>query len=121
MKLNEEIKIEIDFSNLGEIYSGNPNDFILILKKIQQEYSKYLDLLVDQILTENMDDFRKTRHKISATLLLLKLDHFHEYLSFLKEYFAQGFSEKDEIILNLRKCFQEIQNNLSRKLTELEP
>ena len=67
MKLNEEIKIEIDFSNLGEIYSGNPNDFILILKKIQQEYSKYLDLLVDQILTENMDDFRKTRHKISGT------------------------------------------------------
>ena len=37
------------------------------------------------------------------------------------EHFAQGFSEKDEIILNLRKCFQEIQNNLSRKLTELEP
>ena len=69
---------------------------------------------------ENMDEFRKTRHKISATLLLLKLDHFHNYLSFLKEHFSNGFSGKEEAIENLRKCFQKIQNNLSQKLNQLE-
>lgn len=120
MKLNDEIEIEIDFSNLGEIYVGNAKEFILILKKIQQEYLKYLDLLIEQISNENMDEFRKTRHKISATLLLLKLDNFHNYLSFLKEHFSNGFSGKEEAIENLRKCFQKIQNNLSQKLNQLE-
>ena len=83
MKLNDEIEIEIDFSNLGVIYVGNAKEFIVIL-------------------------------------LLLKLDHFHNYLSFLKEHFSNGFSGKEEAIENLRKCFQKIQNNLSQKLNQLE-
>ena len=71
MNVNEDVKVEIDFSDLEEIYVGNQAEFVLILKKIQQEYEKYLTLLEDQIKSENMEEFRKVRHKISATLLLL--------------------------------------------------
>lgn len=119
MNVNEDVKVEINFSDLEEIYAGNQAEFVLILKKIQQEYEKYLLLLEDQIRSENMEEFRKIRHKISATLLLLKLENFHEYLSFLKEHFANGFIEKEEAILNLRKCFGEIQLILSNKLSQL--
>lgn len=119
MNVNEVVKVEIDFSDLEEIYAGNKNEFILILKKIQQEYEKYLVLLEEQIRAENMEEFRKIRHKISATLLLLKLNGFHEYLSFLKEHFASGFSYKEEAISNVKKCFSQIQISLANKLSQL--
>ena len=119
MNVNEDVKVEIDFSDLEEIYVGNQAEFVLILKKIQQEYEKYLTILEDQIKSENMEEFRKIRHKISATLLLLKLNNFHEYLSFLKEHFSHGFRDKEEAITNLKKCFSKVQIILANKLTQL--
>jgi hypothetical protein len=119
MNITENVKIEIDFSNLEEIYVDNDKEFILILQKIQQEYIKYLGLLEEQIRAENMEEFRKTRHKISATLLLLKLEEFHNYLSFLKEHFSNGFNDKEEAIAVLRTCFSKTQEILANKLAQL--
>lgn len=119
MNVNENVKVEIDFSNLEEIYVDNEKEFILILQKIQQEYVKYLALLEEEIQNENMEEFRKTRHKISATLLLLKLEPFHSYLSFLKEHFANGFQDKEKAIAVLRQCFAKTQENLAAKLAQL--
>ncbi|HMV41188.1 MAG TPA: hypothetical protein PLS71_09560 [Leptospiraceae bacterium] len=119
MNLNENIEIKIDFSSLEEIYGENKKDFSLILQKIQQEYTKYLATLEEEIRTENLDEFRKTRHKISATLLLLKLEKFHEYLTFLKEHFAHGFHDKEESIAILKDCFAKTQSLIASKLEDL--
>ena len=54
MNINENVKVEIDFSNLEEIYLDNDKEFIMILQKIQQEYVKYLALLEEQNRSENM-------------------------------------------------------------------
>lgn len=119
MNINENVEIKIDFSNLEEIYGENKKDFSLILQKIQQEYTKYLQILEEQILAENLEDFRKTRHKISATLLLLKLENFHNYLTFLKEHFSNGFHDKEKAIIVLKDCFAKTQSILASKLEEL--
>lgn len=119
MNVNEKVKVEIDFTNLEEIYVDNTNEFILILQKIQQEYIKYLLLFQEEIKNENLEEFRKTRHKISATLQLLKLEQFHNYLSFLKDHFSNGFKEKEEAISVLSQCFSNIQDNLEKKLSQL--
>lgn len=119
MNINESVKVEIDFSNLEEIYLDNDKEFIMILQKIQQEYVKYLALLEEQIRSENMEDFRKTRHKISATLLLLKLEGFHNYLSFLKEHFSNGFQDKEDAIAVIRVCFAKTQDILAKKLAQM--
>lgn len=119
MNITENVKVEIDFSNLEEIYVDNNKEFILILQKIQQEYVKYLAILEEQIRSENMEEFRKTRHKISATLLLLKLEHFHNYLSFLKEHFSNSFKDKEEAIAVLRICFSKTQEILAQKLAQI--
>jgi hypothetical protein len=119
MNVNENFSINVNFSGLEEIYSGSPKDLVLILKKIQQEYIKYNELFKEQIQAENMEEFRKARHKISATLLLLKLEGFHEYLTFLKEHFSKGFYNKNEAIENLQKSFSKVQEILLQKLEQM--
>lgn len=119
MNINENVEVKIDFSNLEEIYINNKKEFILILQTIKQEYEKYLIILEEQVTNENIEEFRKTRHKISATLQLLKLDQFHNYLSFLKEHFSNGFQDKKEAIAVLRICFSKIQDDLKQKLADL--
>lgn len=119
MNINDYIDVRIDFSDLEEIYSHSPNDLILIIKKIQDEFSKYEVQFGQYIQAENWEEFRKLRHKITATLHLLKLFSFVEYLTYLKERFENDFSDKEVAIVNIERTFRSIQELLIQKLIQL--
>lgn len=119
MSFSIKPNITVSYNQLNEIYADEKQSYIDLLKKISSEYLNYNQDIKTVLEENNVEAYRKLRHKISSSLGLLEINELNQYLLNIKDNFVQAFSEKEIIKKITEECFEEIQTNLKNKLKEL--
>ena len=119
MKFDKNLKINVNFTMLDEVYSTSILDYHSILEKIKTEYQKYKEEICYTILNSQEEEYRKIRHKLNATLSMLQIEEFIELLLIIKLDFANINNSKEEIIQLVQRCFDDIESLINKKIISL--
>ncbi len=119
MLFSTKPKINVSYKQLNEIYSEEKQSYKELLNKISSEYLNYNQEIKSVLDENNVEAYRKLRHKISSSLGLLEINEFNEYLLKVKEGFTIAMEEKENIKRIADECFEEIQTSIKSKLLEI--
>lgn len=112
------VDISLDFSSIEEVYSGSIEDYKFFLNKIVEEFQKYKFTFDNFLKAGDLENFRKNKHKISATLRMLKAESFLSYLEEVKLRFDE-LAPREETITKIRRYIDVITDKIQLE-TELK-
>lgn len=115
------IEIKPDFTYFDNLYQGQEEQYCEMLDLYLQEYSIYKRTISSAVVSGNLGEFRKAKHKIIYSLHLLGLDPIKSHL----ELVSQSLSELDrsELIEEARvldEVFDVVMQLLERKRSDLQ-
>lgn len=113
-------EVRINFEMLDDIYSESVDSYKDLLNKIFSEYSQYKLDILSAIQNEDLETYRKIKHKISASLGLLQLQDLLVYLELIKENFPETKINFLQIETSLQKSFEEIYSQIRIKISSLK-